>query len=48
VTDVEHELYRLENQLEALDLLATTRPAWTAGPSARSLLPGVALLADLV
>jgi hypothetical protein len=48
VTDVEHELYRLENQLEALDVLATTRPAWTAGPSARSLLPGVALLADLV
>jgi hypothetical protein len=48
ITDVEHELYRLENQLEALDLLATTRPAWTAGPSARSLLPGVTLLAGLV
>ena len=48
VTDVEHELYRLEKQLAALDLLATSRHAWTAGPSARSLLPGATLLADLV
>ena len=48
VADVEQELYRLEKQLEALDLLATTRHAWTAGPSARSLLPGATLLADLV
>lgn len=48
VADVEHELYRLDTQLEAMDLLATTRPAWTAGPSARSLLPGATLLADLV
>jgi len=48
VADVEHELYRLEPQLTALDLLATSRHAWTAGPSARSLLPGATLLADLV
>jgi hypothetical protein len=48
VADVEQELYRLENQLAALDLLATTWYAWTAGPSARSLLPGATLLADLV
>ena len=48
VADVEQELYRLAHQLAALDLLATSWRAWTAGPSARSLLPGVALLADLV
>ncbi len=48
VADVDRELYRLENQLAALDLLATTRLAWTAGPSAHSLLPGATLLADLV
>ena len=48
VADVEQELYRLAPQLAAVDMLATTRPAWTAGPSDRSLLPGVALLADLI
>ena len=48
VADVEQELYRLAHQLAALDLLATSWHAWTAGRSARSLLPGVALLADLV
>lgn len=48
VADVERELYRLEPQLAAVDMLATTWQTWTAGPSARSLLPGVALLADLV
>jgi hypothetical protein len=48
VADVEQELYRLAHQLAAVDLLATTWQAWTAGRSARSLLPGVALLADLV
>lgn len=46
--DVEHELRRLSPQLEALDLITRTRSLWTAGPSARSLLPGATLLADLV
>jgi pRiA4b ORF-3-like protein len=48
VADVEQELYRLAPQLAGLDLLATSRPAWIAGPSAHSLLPGVALFADVV
>jgi hypothetical protein len=48
VAVVERELYRLAHQLAAVDMLATTWQAWTAGRSARSLLPGVALLADLV
>lgn len=48
VADVDRELYRLENQLAALDLLTTTWHAWTVGPSDRSLLPGATLLADLV
>lgn len=47
VTDVQRDLYRLAHQLAALDMLANTWTAWTAGPSARSVLPGVALLADL-
>ncbi|SDY87144.1 pRiA4b ORF-3-like protein [Modestobacter sp. DSM 44400] len=46
-TDVQHDLYRLAHQLAGLDMLATYSPAWTAGPSDRSLLPGVPLLADL-
>jgi hypothetical protein len=48
VADVERELYRLEPQLAGVDMLATTWQAWAAGRSARSLLPGVALLADVV
>ncbi|MDK3258907.1 plasmid pRiA4b ORF-3 family protein [Blastococcus capsensis] len=48
IADVERELYRLAHQLAALDMLATISPAWTAGPSARSLLPGATLLAELV
>jgi hypothetical protein len=47
VQDVERELYRLSRQLEALDLIATTSSLWNPGPSARSLLPGANLLADL-
>jgi hypothetical protein len=46
--DVERELRHLSHQLEALDLIATTRSLWSAGPSARSLLPGATLLADLL
>ena len=48
VAVVEQELYRLEPQLAALDLIATSWRAWTAGPSARSLLTGAALFADVV
>jgi hypothetical protein len=46
--DVERELHRLSDQLQALDLITTNRSAWNPGPSARSLLPGANLLADLV
>ncbi|MGH3366215.1 MAG: plasmid pRiA4b ORF-3 family protein [Nocardioidaceae bacterium] len=46
--DVERELHRLSHQLQALDLIATTRSQWNTGPSARSLLPGSTLLADLL
>jgi hypothetical protein len=33
--------------LEGLDLIDTSTPAWTAGPSTRSLLPGATMLAEL-
>ena len=46
--DVEDELRRLAHQLHALDLITRTRSVWSAGPSARSLLPGANLLADLL
>jgi hypothetical protein len=46
--DVEDELRPLSHQLQALDLITTTRSVWSAGPSARSLLPGANLLADLL
>lgn len=46
--DVEDELRNLAHQLQALDLITRTRSEWSAGPSARSLLPGANLLADLL
>lgn len=46
--DVERELHRLSDQLQALDLIDRNRSSWSAGPSARSLLPGATLLADLL
>ncbi len=46
--DVEDELRRLSHQLQALDLITATRSVWSAGPSARSLLPGANLLTDLL
>jgi len=46
--DVEDQLHRLSHELQALDLIGTDWPQWTAGPSARSLLPGATLLADLL
>lgn len=45
--DVERELYLLARQLAALDVIAASWPVWSAGPSARCLLPGIAL-ADLL
>lgn len=48
VHDVERELHRLCDQLQALDLIIGNRASWAPGPSARSLLPGATLLADLV
>jgi len=46
--DVQDELYNLAHQLQALDLIARTRSEWSPGPSARALLPGANLLADLL
>lgn len=46
--DVEGELRSLSHQLQALDLITATRSVWSAGPSARSLLPGANLLTDLL
>lgn len=46
--DVEDELRHLAHQLQALDVITRTRSVWSAGPSARSLLPGANLLADLL
>jgi len=46
--DVEGELHRLSDQLQALDLITRNRSSWSPGPSARSLLPGATLLADLL
>lgn len=46
--DVEDELRHLAHQLQALDVITRTRSEWSAGPSARSLLPGANLLADLL
>jgi hypothetical protein len=47
VRDVEGELRTLSHRLQALDLITRIRSEWSAGPSARSLLPGANLLADL-
>ena len=46
--DVEDELRNLAHQLQALDLITRNRSEWSPGPSARSLLPGANLLADLL
>ncbi|HZC53702.1 MAG TPA: plasmid pRiA4b ORF-3 family protein [Mycobacterium sp.] len=46
--DVERALRHLADQLEALDLIATNWSLWSPGPSARCLLPGANLLADLL
>ena len=46
--DVEDELRNLAHQLQALDLITRSRSEWSPGPSARSLLPGANLLADVL
>ncbi|HEY0950328.1 plasmid pRiA4b ORF-3 family protein [Nocardioides sp.] len=46
--DLEDELRNLAHQLQALDLITRSRSEWSPGPSARSLLPGANLLADLL
>ena len=46
--DGEGELHHLSGQLQALDLIDRDRSFWSAGPSARSLLFGATLLADLL
>lgn len=46
--DVERTLRAMSHQLEAFDLIEATTSVWSAGASARSLLPGATLLADLV
>jgi hypothetical protein len=46
--DVEDELRHLAHQLQALDVITRTRSEWSPGASARSMLPGANLLADLL
>lgn len=46
--DVRDELWRIGHQLEALDMLVDVRRLWLPGPSVLTVLPGVALLADLL
>lgn len=46
--DVRSELWRIGHQLEALDMVVDAGRLWQPGPSILTVLPGVALLADLV
>lgn len=46
--DVERTLRAMSHQFQALDLIEVNRSVWSPGESARSLLPGATLLADLV
>lgn len=47
VEDVRRQLYSQSAMMSALDLVNTSgRGAWAAGPSARSLLPGIDVLAE--
>ncbi len=45
--DIAVSINRQAALLESLDLIDTSTPAWTAGPSARSLLPGATMLAEV-
>lgn len=46
--DVRGELRRIGHQLEAFDMIVDVRRLWQSGPSVLRVLPGVALLADLL
>lgn len=46
--DVRNELWRIGHQLEALDMIFDAGRLWQPGPSVATVLPGVALLADLL
>jgi hypothetical protein len=46
--DVRSEMWRIGHQLEALDMILDVRRLWHPGPSALTVLPRVALLADLL
>lgn len=46
--DVRTAIAQQSSTMEGLDLIDnSTWTAWTVGPSARSLLPGAAMLADI-
>lgn len=45
--DVQHAIHGAASTLQALDLIDTTYPVWSAGPSARTLLPGATLRAEV-
>ena len=42
------ELWRIGHQLEALDMILDAGRLWRPGPSILTVLPGVALFADLL
>ena len=44
---VKTSIYHRAAILRGLDLVDTSWPTWTAGPSARSLLPGATMLAEV-
>jgi hypothetical protein len=44
---IRHDLYRIQSVLVALDLIQDDKGTWTAGPSARWLLPRATALAHL-
>lgn len=46
--DVRRELWRIGHQLEALDMIVDAGRCWQPGPSAMTVLPGAALLAELL
>lgn len=45
--DVQRNIHQLAPTMQALDLIDATGPTWSAGPSARTLLPGATLRADV-
>jgi hypothetical protein len=45
--DVQRAIHRAAALMQALDLVDAAGPVWSAGPSARTLLPGAALRAEV-